>query len=141
MLTRTARAKVLIVGDDRNARGALAVLLAEEGYETLEVPDYQQAVESIFGFSPDVMVTDMWRLGMAGLSLVAEVLRSVRCAHFIVMSSFAAFRQFAQAAGADDFLLKPINLDTLFLSIERAASRSFEERERGTQKAPPQSSA
>jgi len=56
MLTRTARAKVLIVDGDRNARGVLAALLAEEGYEALEVPDDRRAVESIFDFPPDIVV-------------------------------------------------------------------------------------
>ncbi|MBQ6136402.1 MAG: sigma-54-dependent Fis family transcriptional regulator [Kiritimatiellae bacterium] len=118
-----ARAKILIVDDEKPTRDVMARLLSGK-YECLTAPDAEQAVAALEA-NPDValLVTDYKMPGDNGIELVkkAKKLRpGIAC---ILVTAFGEI-DLAVAAmkdGADDFLTKPItDFDQLELRIAQA---------------------
>ncbi len=66
---------VLIVDDDADARETLSKFLAKSGHEVLAVPNGQEALDSILGRLPDVLVLDLLMPEMDGCDLLS-ILRS-----------------------------------------------------------------
>jgi CheY-like chemotaxis protein len=65
--------KVLVVDDDRLARGAMKRALLDEGFEILEAEDGKQALEIAKKNKPDVIVTDLQMPHMNGQELIDAV--------------------------------------------------------------------
>jgi DNA-binding response OmpR family regulator len=68
-----SKRRVMVVDDDRHAREALALLLADEGYEVLAAADGAAALAALARFSPDVIITDVSMPRMDGPALAAAV--------------------------------------------------------------------
>ena len=51
--------KILIVEDDRTLSDELKILLDENGYETFQLFNFQNAVKRIIEFSPDLILLDI----------------------------------------------------------------------------------
>jgi DNA-binding response OmpR family regulator len=128
---QTSDAKVLIVDDDPLLLDALSALLTPWGLEVVTLTEPQQFWEVLIATSPNLVVLDLEMPLVNGLEL-CQVLRQdsqwgdlpilVVTAH-----TDAQCLQEAFAAGADDFITKPVlgpELVTRVLSrIERTRSR------------------
>lgn len=68
-------AHLLIVDDDRDGREALCQFLERSGHEVECVGNGREALVTILGRSPDLIILDLFMPEMDGLSLL-EVLRS-----------------------------------------------------------------
>ncbi len=67
--------RVLVVEDDDDARDALALILASQGYELETAGDGVAAIAKARAFHPDVLICD-WRLpGMDGVSVARNIQR------------------------------------------------------------------
>ncbi len=126
-----ARARILIVDDEVNARSALAELLREDGYVVETAADGFKALPKLEDFNPDVVLTDLKMPGMTGQELLTRVrLRDPNCvvlvttAYGAVESAVAAMR-----GGAADFLTKPIDVERLGLVLQRELERQTLRRE------------
>src|SRR5690606_18973877 len=64
----TLMLKVLLVEDDPDARDALALLLAESGYDLATASDGLTAVTAAAEFCPDVVVCDWLLPGVDGVT-------------------------------------------------------------------------
>lgn len=65
--------KVLVVDDERIARGALKRALEEAGYETLEAENGKEAFAVAFAERPDLIMTDLRMPEMDGQQLLEEI--------------------------------------------------------------------
>ncbi len=65
--------KVLLVDDDKMARGFFRTLLAGEGYEVLEAGDGAEAVRLFRQGGVDLLVTDIFMPKMNGLDAILEM--------------------------------------------------------------------
>ena len=120
-----ARARILIVDDEANARSALAELLREDGYVVETAADGFKAIGKLADFNPDVVLTDLKMPGMSGLELLEKArARDPHCvvlvatAYGAVDSAVAAMR-----AGAADFLGKPVDVERLSFVLSRELER------------------
>jgi DNA-binding NtrC family response regulator len=120
-----ARARILIVDDEANARSALAELLREDGYVVETAADGFKAIGKLADFNPDVVLTDLKMPGMSGLELLEKArARDPHCvvlvatAYGAVDSAVAAMR-----AGAADFLGKPVDVERLSFVLQRELER------------------
>ena len=120
-----------MVEDDDNARGALAELLGAEGFTISTAPDGELALAEAKRALPDVVLTDLHMPGMHGLELCrllheidADLPVIVMTAHSDVESVIESLR-----ARTDDYLTKPLQLDAVRWSVERAIARHTEKRE------------
>jgi two-component system response regulator HydG len=125
MNKRRENSRVLVVDDEPSARTGLERLLKDEGFEITTAADGQQALERIGDVAPEVIVTDLKMPGMDGLALLAKVRELDPTLPVIVMTAFGEVQTAVAAmrAGAEDYLTKPIDVDALLVSIERALER------------------
>jgi DNA-binding NtrC family response regulator len=121
----TTRGRVLVVDDEPNARSALSELLAQDGYETASAADGRRALAMIESFDPDVVITDLKMPGMDGISLIREAKRKAPHTAFIVMTAFGSIETAVAAIreGAENYLTKPLDVDSVTTFVSRALEK------------------
>ncbi len=127
-------ASVLVVDDDRGARGSLSALSRALGHETMEAEDAEQGLNLCARTSVDLVLLDLHLPGRSGLEALPDYLSLAGHPGVIMLTGLADIPTAVSAmrAGASDFLEKPIQLDTLERSLTRLlAGRSvLKERDR-----------
>jgi CheY-like chemotaxis protein len=109
--------RVLIVGDNRDAAGLMALVLQTSGYDTRDVHDGPAALEAARAFRPDVVLLDVGLPGMDGYR-VAEALRSqegLEGLRIIAVSGYGEeqARRRSRASGCEHHLIKPVDIEAL----------------------------
>jgi putative two-component system response regulator len=108
-----ARPLVLIVDDEDLQRTHMAELARQAGFKTVEAPNGVEALEVFRHLEPHIVVTDYHMPGMDGRGLVARLrrLRKGSRVPIMVITSDDLRRTKIQLlqAGADDFLVKPVD--------------------------------
>jgi len=115
---------VLIVEDNDASRKLARIVLGEAGFEVHTAVDAEDALDQLARISPRVILTDLQLPGMQGLELVRRLASDPRRAKMVVIAFTAncdkSDVECAKAAGCDDFIAKPIDLDCLIDTVRRA---------------------
>jgi DNA-binding response OmpR family regulator len=108
---RNESLRVLIVEDDRLARGALRSILEMDGHDVSMTGNGQRAIRLLKTFDPHVVIMD-WQLpGLWGEPLCRSIQRrSPRAAVIVVSSSDEAF---ASGVPVNARLRKPLDVERL----------------------------
>ena len=119
------KGRILVVDDEASARTGLEKLLRQEGFTVRIEADGAAGLRAADEFAPDVVVTDLRMPQMDGMQLLTRLREQDRGLPVIVATAFGevASAVAAMRAGADDYLMKPIDIDGLVLAIERAMER------------------
>jgi DNA-binding NtrC family response regulator len=122
---RTAKARILVVDDEQNARQALRTILTEEGYELAEASDGAEALEQLSGFSPDVVLSDVRMPRMDGITFLKNAREQGSQAVFVMMTAFASIETAVEAmrAGAETYLIKPLDVKAVLVVLEKALEK------------------
>lgn len=115
---------ILIVDDEADIRLLITGILSDEGYETREAGNSDDALEALRARRPNLVILDIWldNSKLDGLQLL-EVIKSEHPGVPVVMISGHGTIETAVKAitrGAYDFIEKPFKSDRLLLIIERA---------------------
>jgi two-component system, OmpR family, response regulator MprA len=119
-------ARILIVDDEPAVREALQRSLAFEGYATETALDGLDALEKVGAYDPELIVLDVLMPRMDGLT-AARRLRATQVTVPILMLTArdtVGDRVTGLDAGADDYLVKPFELDELLARIRALLRRS-----------------
>ena len=113
----TARTRVLVVDDNRDAAESLTMILQMSGHEAETAFSGAQALERVGVFKPDVVLTDIGMPGMDGYE-VARRLRAdpaTRDLRIIALTGWgqAQDKERALAAGFNRHLTKPVDPEEL----------------------------
>lgn len=113
---------ILIVDDEKNQREIVAGFLQKKGHEVLTAPSGEKAAEMFDKGTFDVIITDFKMKGLDGVELLKAVKSANPMVKVILVSAFGTVQTAVQAMkeGAEDFLVKPINLDRLDQLVNRA---------------------
>ncbi|MGW0813230.1 response regulator transcription factor [Streptomyces viridiviolaceus] len=117
---------VLLAEDDRAIRHALERALTLEGYEVTAVADGVEALAQAHRGRPDVLVLDVMMPGIDGLQ-VCRVLRAEGDRTPILMLTAlveTADRIAGLDAGADDYVLKPFDVEEVFARLRALLRRT-----------------
>jgi len=117
---------VLLAEDDRAIRHALERALALEGYEVTAVADGVEALAQAHRTPPDVLVLDVMMPGIDGLQ-VCRVLRAEGDNTPILMLTAlveTADRIAGLDAGADDYVVKPFDVEEVFARLRALLRRT-----------------
>ncbi|MFE1286702.1 response regulator transcription factor [Streptomyces sp. NPDC058751] len=124
---------VLLAEDDRAIRHALERALTLEGYQVTAVADGVEALAQAHRTPPDVLVLDVMMPGIDGLQ-VCRVLRAEGDRTPILMLTAlveTADRIAGLDAGADDYVVKPFDVEEVFARLRallrRTGSGTFDE--------------
>lgn len=115
-------ATILVVDDERNIRSGLCIAFEDEGYDTLEAADGQEAWNIVNRKSVDLVVTDLRMPVMSGYDLLKKISSSYPTLPVIVLTGHGSIEDAVQAMrdGAVDFFTKPVDLDHLILTVGKA---------------------
>ncbi|MDQ0776525.1 two-component system response regulator MprA [Streptomyces aurantiacus] len=117
---------LLLAEDDRAIRHALERALTLEGYEVTAVADGVQALAQAHRTPPDVLVLDVMMPGIDGLQ-VCRVLRAEGDRTPILMLTAlveTADRIAGLDAGADDYVVKPFDVEEVFARLRALLRRT-----------------
>jgi DNA-binding NtrC family response regulator len=116
------KGRVLLVDDDRSLCETLELGLAKRDFGVTWKTSAQDALAAFHGEDFDVVVTDLNMQDLGGLELCERITSVRRDVPVIVLTAFGNFESAVAAirAGAYDFINKPVQLDVLAISIDRA---------------------
>ena len=127
--------KILIVEDDRDLNRTVCAFLNHSGYEATGCLSANEAYDAMYDTMFDLIVSDIMMPGTDGF----EFAKNVRTLNenipilFMTAKDDIASKQRGFRIGVDDYMVKPIDLDELFLRIgallrraKIAASRKLE---------------
>jgi two-component system response regulator MprA len=116
--------RILVVDDDRAVRDALRRVLALGGYEVQTAVDGEQALELVVQAMPDAVVLDVGLPGIDGLEVCRRVRRLGNRVPILMLTArdAVADRIDGLDVGADDYMVKPFDVDELKARL-RALSR------------------
>ncbi|MEU6175065.1 response regulator transcription factor [Streptantibioticus parmotrematis] len=118
--------RILVVDDEPAVREAIRRSLAFEGYDTELAADGIAALDQVAAYQPDAIVLDVLMPRMDGLT-TARRLRSAGITTPILMLTArdtVGDRVTGLDAGADDYLVKPFELDELLARLRALLRRS-----------------
>lgn len=115
---------ILIVDDERDIRSLLGSVLQDEGFETREAANSDEALARVAESVPDLVILDIWLIDSAldGLEVLDEIHRRAPQVPVLIISGHGTVDTAVAAIkkGAYDFLEKPFKTNRLMLLVERA---------------------
>ncbi len=121
-------ARILIVDDERNTVGLLALAVAQLGHEPIEAYSGPQAIQLITECNPDLVILDYMMPGLNGVEILDRIRNLEDGDQFpvIILSARHDFKLKDQviSAGAVDHQTKPIRLSELSSLISRHLQES-----------------
>ncbi len=113
--------KIVLIEDEEIQRISLEDDLAERGHEIRAFAAAEPALEMLFDWRPDLVLTDLRLPRMDGLEVVRRIRARDAAIAVIVMTAFSSVENAVAAMrlGAVDYLTKPFQLDELCLRLER----------------------
>jgi two-component system, OmpR family, response regulator MprA len=118
--------RILIVDDEPAVREALQRSLAFEGYDTKVAVDGADALDKATTYRPDLVVLDIQMPRMDGLTAARRIRGAGDMTPILMLTArdTVGDRVTGLDAGADDYLVKPFELDELFARIRALLRRS-----------------
>ncbi len=116
---------VLVVDDDAALRGALTLLLKEEGYDVVEAASGDELIDKFSngsGDAPGLVLMDVVMPGKSGMDALRELRQTLQPPlPVIVMTGHGSAKVAIEAIqlGAYDYVAKPFDLDDVLLTIRR----------------------
>jgi response regulator RpfG family c-di-GMP phosphodiesterase len=119
---RAGQPRVLIVDDEPGIRRVLADSFAGEDYALSLAQNGRAALEHFLVEGADLILADLMMPEMGGLELLRRVKELDDSVAFILLTGAGTMEQAIDALRlqADDYLLKPFNVDEVILSARRA---------------------
>src|SRR5216110_767232 len=116
---------VLIVDDDRQVREVLHQIFVAAGYKCVLAKDGDEGLQVFKAGRPPLVVTDLKMPGIAGIELLRQARAVDGDVAVIVLTDAADWKNAIESLklGAHAFLMKPINMDELLITVERALER------------------
>ena len=111
--------KILVVEDDRDLNRSVCSFLNRSGYEAVGCLSANEAYDAMYANMFDLIISDIMMPGIDGFEFAATV-RSLNQEIPILFTTARddlAAKQRGYRVGIDDYMVKPIDLDELFLRI------------------------
>lgn len=117
---------ILVVDDEPLQRDILKTILDSEGFETYTASSGKEALDITKRIHPDVVLTDLRMEGMDGIELLESIPKEpfepsviIITAHGTISSAVTAVKR-----GAFDYLTKPLDKESLLLTVRRGVERA-----------------
>lgn len=121
---------ILIAEDDENYAQQLAEVLQGEEYKVLMARDGSEAIKIFENHPIDLGLLDLSMPGVDGMGILKFAMDNHFSIPLIMITGHASIERAVAATkmGAYDFMEKPVSLDRLLISVQRALEKSILER-------------
>jgi UDP-3-O-[3-hydroxymyristoyl] N-acetylglucosamine deacetylase len=122
MKERRAQKTILIVDDEDKVRESVREVLADEGYRVVDTADATRVLELIEQEKPGLVLLDIWMPQIDGIDLLKQIKSKGPAINVVMISGHGNIHTAVTATkfGAFDFIEKPLSLDALLLTVQRA---------------------
>jgi putative two-component system response regulator len=121
MSSRSPQPRILIADDDEGVRSLLQLFCVESGYEARQVATGREAVRAAEESPPDLVLMDATMPEMDGFEATRRLkeIEATRHVPVIILTGLKSRQDRIQgiAAGANDFLTKPVDREELMMRI------------------------
>ncbi len=118
---------ILVVDDDADVRITIKKSLTRAGYQVTCASNSRAALEVLSGMRPDLVLLDIALPGIDGIELCRQLRADPITASlpvlFLTVSGDMQSKTAAFNAGADDYLVKPFDLQELNLRVKALLPR------------------
>ena len=117
---------ILVVEDDKNMRRLMSAVLKQNRYTPFGVENGEQALELMGKEHVDLIISDIMMPGLDGYGLT-KVLRTTNYTlPILLVTAKEGYKAIEQGflAGADDYMVKPIDLNEMVLRVQALLRRS-----------------
>ena len=113
---------VLVVDDEEGIRQALSRFLSRLGYKVRAAASATEALEHLAASHPQAMLCDIRMPAMSGIELLPKVLAQDPDLAIVMLTAIDEPRTAIECLklGAFDYLIKPVDLEELELSLQHA---------------------
>ena len=111
--------KILVVEDDKELNHTVCAFLNQSGYEAIGCLNANDAYNVMYNNAFDLIISDIMMPGIDGFEFaktVRELNENIPILFMTARDDFAS-KQRGYRIGIDDYMVKPIDLDELFLRI------------------------
>ena len=130
-MTESPKIRILVADDDQDILDLLTFVLTHSGYEVVGVVDGSAAIAAIEAEPPKLAILDVMMPRMSGIEVLQRVRENVatKNLHVILFSVITSESVVAAgfAAGANEFIKKPVNLHELIHIVNSFLGRSESE--------------
>ena len=122
MKERLGQKVIMIVDDEDKVREAVREVLADEGYRVVDTADGTRVLELIEQEKPGLVLLDIWMPQIDGIDLLKQIKSKEPAINVVMISGHGNIHTAVTATkfGAFDFIEKPLSLDALLLTVQRA---------------------
>jgi excisionase family DNA binding protein len=120
------RKKILIVDDDPQILKMLSRMLSGSGFRVEKASGSFEAGVMIIQFEPDLIILDLYMPGIDGFEVCEQIKKNPKTTHIKIIA-YTGFdtkenRDRIMKAGADGYMIKPVNKRLLIQNIENLIS-------------------
>ncbi len=114
--------RILLVDDDELLTGSLQPVLEHSGYEVSVCSQGALALQTVHTSHPDIILLDIYLGDENGITILQTIKSVDATLPVIMMTAYSDVRLAVEAMklGAEDFIVKPIDLDQLELIMKKA---------------------
>ncbi len=120
----TAKGRVLVVDDDASLSEMLAIVLRQEGFESMVVGRGDEAMNAFHEFRPDLVLLDLMLPGKDGIDVCKEI-REESGVPIVMLTAKSDTVDVVVGleSGADDYVVKPFKAKELVARIRARVRR------------------
>jgi UDP-3-O-[3-hydroxymyristoyl] N-acetylglucosamine deacetylase len=113
---------ILVVDDEDGVRDSVREVLTDEGYRVLDTADGSRVLDLIESERPELVLLDIWMPQVDGIGLLREIKSREPDVNVVMVSGHGNIHTAVTATkfGAFDFIEKPVSLDGLLSTVQRA---------------------
>lgn len=113
---------ILVVDDEDGVRESVREVLTDEGYRVLDTDDGSRVLDLIRAERPGLVLLDIWMPQFDGIGLLREIKAQEPDVNVVMVSGHGNIHTAVTATkfGAFDFIEKPVSLDGLLSTVQRA---------------------
>ena len=117
---------ILVVEDDKNLRKLIITCLKRENYNTYEATNGLEALNVLDEQYIDLIVTDIMMPQMDGYELIKELREANYMVPILLVTAKSTLSDKKEGflLGADDYMVKPIDIEELPLRVKALLKRS-----------------